>query len=50
MFVSIGLDGKVNVGDVNDLNNVVVGKEWLGVEIDLMLGFKGYFGVLVIYK
>lgn len=50
MFVSIGLDGKVNVGDVNDFNNVVVGKEWFGVEIDLSLGFKGYFGVLVIVK
>lgn len=49
-FVSIGSDGKVNVGDVNDANNAAVGKEWDGVEIDPTLGFKGHFGALATYK
>ncbi len=49
-FVSIGSDGKVNVGDVNDPNNAAVGKEWPGVEIDPTLGFKGHFGALATYK
>lgn len=49
-FVSIGSDGKVNVGDVNDPNNAAVGKEWNGVEIDPTLGFKGHFGALATYK
>lgn len=49
-FVSIGSDGKVNVGDVNDPNNAAVGKEWPGVEIDPALGFKGHFGALATQK
>ncbi|USH01349.1 chitinase C-terminal domain-containing protein [Grimontia kaedaensis] len=49
-FVSIGADGKVNVGDVNDPNNAAVGKEWPGVEVDPALGFKGHFGALATYK
>ncbi len=49
-FVSIGSDGKVNVGDVNDPNNAATGKEWAGVEIDPTLGFKGHFGALATYK
>ncbi|WP_428775255.1 chitinase C-terminal domain-containing protein [Vibrio sp.] len=49
-FVSIGDDGKVNIGDVNDPNNAAVGKEWDGVEIDPTLGFKGHFGALATYK
>ncbi|MBY6196266.1 chitinase C-terminal domain-containing protein [Vibrio hangzhouensis] len=49
-FVSIGSDGKVNVGDVNDPNNVAVSKEWPGVEIDPALGFKGHFGALATAK
>ncbi|EKO3944033.1 chitinase C-terminal domain-containing protein [Vibrio fluvialis] len=49
-FVSIGSDGKVNIGDVNDPNNAAVGKEWNGVEIDPTLGFKGHFGALATYK
>ncbi|MCR9421079.1 chitinase C-terminal domain-containing protein [Vibrio sp. RM-69-4] len=49
-FVSIGSDGKVNVGDVNDPNNAAVGKEWPGVEIDPALGFKGHFGALATAK
>ncbi|MDE1229955.1 chitinase C-terminal domain-containing protein [Vibrio aestuarianus] len=49
-FVSIGSDGKVNVGDVNDPNNAAVGKEWPGVEIDPSLGFKGHFGALATAK
>ncbi|KGK11960.1 chitinase [Vibrio navarrensis] len=49
-FVSIGSDGKVNVGNVNDPNNAAVGKEWPGVEIDPTLGFKGHFGALATYK
>lgn len=49
-FVSIGSDGKVNVGDVNDPNNAAVGKEWAGVEIDPNLGFKGHFGALATAK
>ena len=49
-FVSIGSDGKVYVGDVNELNNVATGKEWPGVEIDPALGFKGHFGALATYK
>lgn len=49
-FVSIGPDGKVNIGDVNDPNNAAVGKEWPGVEIDPSLGFKGHFGALATYK
>lgn len=49
-FVSIGSDGKVNIGDVNDPNNAAVGKEWNGVDIDPALGFKGHFGALATYK
>ncbi|SKA51643.1 chitinase C-terminal domain-containing protein [Enterovibrio nigricans] len=49
-FVSIGSDGKVNVGDVNDPTNVAVNKEWPGVEVDPALGFKGHFGALATYK
>ncbi|MFA0611744.1 chitinase C-terminal domain-containing protein [Vibrio sp. 10N.222.49.B4] len=49
-FVSIGSDGKVNVGDVNDPNNAAVGKEWPGVEVDPALGFKGHFGALATAK
>ncbi|WP_407332844.1 chitinase C-terminal domain-containing protein [Enterovibrio sp. 27052020O] len=49
-FVSIGADGKVNVGDVNDPSNAAVGREWPDVEIDPALGFKGHFGALATYK
>ncbi|MCR9921671.1 glycosyl hydrolase family 18 protein [Vibrio alginolyticus] len=49
-FVSIGSDGKVNVGDVNDPNNPATGKTWPGVEVDPALGFKGHFGALATYK
>ncbi|OEE49542.1 chitinase [Enterovibrio norvegicus] len=49
-FVSIGSDGKVNVGNVNDPNNAATGKEWPGVEVDPALGFKGHFGALATYK
>lgn len=49
-FVSIGADGKVNIGDVNDPNNAAVSKEWPGVEVDPALGFKGHFGALATYK
>ncbi|ENK3143277.1 chitinase C-terminal domain-containing protein [Vibrio alginolyticus] len=49
-FVSIGSDGKVNVGDVNDPNNPATGKTWTGVEVDPALGFKGHFGALATYK
>ncbi len=49
-FVSIGTDGKVNIGNVNDPDNAAVGKEWAGVEIDPTLGFKGHFGALATYK
>ena len=49
-FVSIGSDGKVNIGDVNDPNNAAVGKEWPGVEVDPTLGFKGHFGALATAK
>ncbi|GAB6261720.1 chitinase C-terminal domain-containing protein [Photobacterium sp. R1] len=49
-FVSIGSDGKVNVGNVNDPNNPAVGKEWPEVEIDPALGFKGHFGALATAK
>ena len=49
-FVSIGSDGKVNVGDVTDPTNPATGKEWPGVEIDPTLGFKGHFGALATYK
>ncbi|KLV07049.1 chitinase [Photobacterium aquae] len=49
-FVSIGSDGKVNVGDVNDPSNAATGQEWPGVEIDPALGFKGHFGALATYK
>ncbi|PTC06949.1 chitodextrinase [Vibrio mediterranei] len=49
-FVSIGSDGKVNIGDVNDPNNVAVGQEWPGVEVDPALGFKGHFGALATAK
>ncbi|WP_082008685.1 chitinase C-terminal domain-containing protein [Photobacterium gaetbulicola] len=49
-FVSIGSDGKVNVGDVTDPANPATGKEWPGVEIDPTLGFKGHFGALATYK
>ncbi|KPL97263.1 glycosyl hydrolase family 18 protein [Vibrio splendidus] len=49
-FVSIGSDGKVNVGDVNDPENAAVGKEWPGVEVDPALGFKGHFGALATAK
>lgn len=49
-FVSIGSDGKVNVGDVTDPNNAAVGKEWPDVDIDPTLGFKGHFGALATAK
>ncbi|NLS13301.1 chitinase [Vibrio sp. SM6] len=49
-FVSIGDDGEVNIGDVNDPDNVAVNKEWPGVEVDPALGFKGHFGALATYK
>ncbi|WP_313897283.1 chitinase C-terminal domain-containing protein [Vibrio qingdaonensis] len=49
-FVSIGSDGKVNVGDVNDPSNPAVNKEWPGVEVDPALGFKGHFGALATAK
>ncbi|HIF9337457.1 TPA: chitinase C-terminal domain-containing protein [Photobacterium damselae] len=49
-FVSIGADGKVNIGDVNDPKNAAVGMEWDGVEIDPALGFKGHFGALATAK
>ncbi|MDW1978442.1 chitinase C-terminal domain-containing protein [Vibrio sp. Vb0304] len=49
-FVSIGSDGKVNVGDVNDPNNPATGKTWPGVEVDPALDFKGHFGALATYK
>ena len=49
-FVSIGSDGKVNVGDVTDLTNPATGKTWPGVEVDPALGFKGHFGALATYK
>ncbi|CCN73376.1 chitinase C-terminal domain-containing protein [Vibrio nigripulchritudo] len=49
-FVSIGADGKVNIGDVNDPNNAAVGKTWPGVEVDPALGFKGHFGALATAK
>ncbi|MGO2324007.1 chitinase C-terminal domain-containing protein [Vibrio casei] len=49
-FVSIGSDGKVNIGDVNDPNNAAVGKTWPGVDVDPELGFKGHFGALATYK
>ncbi|NAW65678.1 chitodextrinase [Photobacterium halotolerans] len=49
-FVSIGSDGKVNIGDVNNPDNPAVGKEWPGVEIDPALGFKGHFGALATAK
>ncbi|MGD8110307.1 chitinase C-terminal domain-containing protein [Vibrio sp. TRT 17S01] len=49
-FVSIGSDGKVNVGDVTDPNNAATGKEWPGVDVDPALGFKGHFGALATYK
>ncbi|MDV5169152.1 chitinase C-terminal domain-containing protein [Photobacterium rosenbergii] len=49
-FVSIGSDGKVNVGDTTDPTNPATGKEWPGVEIDPTLGFKGHFGALATYK
>ncbi|NPD09848.1 chitinase [Vibrio ostreicida] len=49
-FVSIGSDGKVNIGDVNDPDNPAVGKQWPGVDIDPALGFKGHFGALATYK
>ncbi|MGR5147158.1 chitinase C-terminal domain-containing protein [Photobacterium alginatilyticum] len=49
-FVSIGSDGKVNIGNVNDPANPAVGMEWNGVEIDPALGFKGHFGALATAK
>lgn len=49
-FVSIGSDGKVNIGNVNDPENPAVGKEWDGVDVDPALGFKGHFGALATYK
>ncbi|MFV8438106.1 chitinase C-terminal domain-containing protein [Vibrio owensii] len=49
-FVSIGSDGKVNVGDVTDPTNPATGKTWPGVEVDPALGFKGHFGALATYK
>ncbi|CAH1556582.1 chitinase C-terminal domain-containing protein [Vibrio owensii] len=49
-FVSIGSDGKVNVGDVTDPTNPATGKIWPGVEVDPALGFKGHFGALATYK
>ncbi len=49
-FVSIGSDGKMNIGDVNDPDNPAVGKTWSDVDIDPSLGFKGHFGALATYK
>ncbi|MCF7353016.1 glycosyl hydrolase family 18 protein [Vibrio sp. CK2-1] len=49
-FVSIGSDGNVNIGDVNDPENAAVGKTWPGVDVDPALGFKGHFGALATYK
>ncbi|WP_083949333.1 chitinase C-terminal domain-containing protein [Vibrio ostreicida] len=49
-FVSIGSDGKVNIGDVNDPANPAVGKTWPDVDIDPALGFRGHFGALATYK
>lgn len=49
-FVSIGADGNVNIGNVNDPTNPAVGMEWNGVEIDPSLGFKGHFGALATAK
>ncbi|HDM8044566.1 TPA: chitinase C-terminal domain-containing protein [Vibrio campbellii] len=49
-FVSIGSDGKVNVGDVTDPTNPATGKTWPSVEVDPALGFKGHFGALATYK
>ncbi|MGY3571440.1 chitinase C-terminal domain-containing protein [Vibrio paucivorans] len=49
-FVSIGANGKANIGDVNDPENAAVGKEWPGVEVDPALGFKGHFGALATAK
>ncbi|CAM3790591.1 Chitodextrinase [Vibrio aquimaris] len=49
-FVSIGSDGKMNIGDVNDPDNAAVGKTWSDVDIDPSLGFKGHFGALATYK
>lgn len=49
-FVSIGADGNVNIGDVNDPTNPAVGMEWNNVEIDPALGFKGHFGALATAK
>ncbi len=49
-FVSIGADGKVNIGNINDPKNPAVGMEWNGVEIDPALGFKGHFGALATAK
>ncbi|UXI02473.1 chitinase C-terminal domain-containing protein [Photobacterium sp. TY1-4] len=49
-FVSIGSDGKVNIGNVNDPTNPAVGLTWDGVEIDPALGFKGHFGALATAK
>ncbi|MGF1696390.1 glycosyl hydrolase family 18 protein [Vibrio lamellibrachiae] len=49
-FVSIGADGKTNIGDVNDPTNAAVGMEWADVEIDPTLGFKGHFGALATAK
>lgn len=49
-FASIGSDGKVNIGDVNDPNNVAVNKTWPDVDVDSSLGFKGHFGALATYK
>ena len=49
-FVSIGADGKVNIGDLKDPENQAVNKEWAGVDVDPALGFKGHFGALATYK
>ena len=49
-FLGIGSDGKLNLGDITDPNNVTVGKEWDNVEIEPSLGFKGHFGALATYK
>ena len=49
-FVSIGADGKVNIGDVNDPKNPAVGQQWPDVEVDPALGFKGHFGALATAK
>lgn len=49
-FASIGSNGKINIGDVNDPKNVATGKDWAGVEIDPALGFRGHFGALATYK